>query len=127
MGTGDDEPRSGRNSRWRPINDRRIGGHHNFPGRSRRDQIDNGGGQGIDVPDDQVIRFRAPNTIPLAVQADTLRVMLARHEPADDKRCGCGLPLGELTGLCWYGRQAQKRLHELTLDWRADNPDEPDR
>ncbi|MDG4834684.1 hypothetical protein O7627_36050 [Solwaraspora sp. WMMD1047] len=124
MGTRDDEPRAGWNSRWRPINDRRIGGHHNFPGRPRRYWVDTTSGSGIEVPEDQA--GRAPDGVPPAVQADTLRMMLARHEPADDKRCGCGLPLGELTGLCWYGRQAQKRLSELNLDPRADHPGEPD-
>ncbi|MDG4827864.1 hypothetical protein O7627_00940 [Solwaraspora sp. WMMD1047] len=64
-----------------------------------------------------------PDAIPADVEADTLRTLLARHEAKDEKNCRCGLPLGEETGLCFYGRQAQKRLYNLTLDRRAaDDP-----
>nr|MDT0662540.1 hypothetical protein [Micromonospora sp. DSM 115978] len=83
-----------RPGRWRPINERRIGGRHDRPG-------------------------PVPDTIPTDVQAETLRTMLLRHQPIDDATCCCGQPLGEDTGLCWYGRQAQKRLYEVILDQKA--------
>jgi hypothetical protein len=40
-------------------------------------------------------------------------MVLARHEPASDTHCVCGAALGEETGLCWYGRSAQRGLMEL--------------
>jgi hypothetical protein len=104
-----------RPARWRPINERRIGGHHNLPGR-----IDNGSGPGHEDPN----RWSPPDTIPIDVQADSLRMMLARHQPGDDGTCACGQRLGEETGLCWYGRQAQRRLYEVLLDQKA--ADEPE-
>jgi hypothetical protein len=67
-----------------------------------------------------------PAAIPKTVQADTLRAILKLHEAADENTCHCGLPLGEETGLCWYGRRAQRALFELTRDHRADHPDAPD-
>ncbi|MDG4828300.1 hypothetical protein O7627_03140 [Solwaraspora sp. WMMD1047] len=103
-----------RPGRWRPINARRIGGHHNSPG-----WTDTGSGPGYEDPN----RLSPPDTIPLGVQADTLRMMLARHQPGDDHTCRCGQRLGEEIGLCWYGRQAQQRLYEVLLDQQA--ADEP--
>ncbi|MDG4830268.1 hypothetical protein O7627_13260 [Solwaraspora sp. WMMD1047] len=120
-------PPVGRYGRWRPINSRRIGGHHDNPGRvephRRYDERDR------PVPSIGPIQGPVlfPDTIPRHVQADSLRMMLARHAPDGDRMCRCGLPLGELTGLCWYGRQAQKRLSELAPDHRAESPGEPDR
>ncbi|MDG4831377.1 hypothetical protein O7627_18940 [Solwaraspora sp. WMMD1047] len=67
-----------------------------------------------------------PDAIPATVQADTLRALLKLHEAADENTCHCGLPLGEETGLCWYGWRAQRALLELQLDHRADHPEGPD-
>ncbi|MDG4833437.1 hypothetical protein O7627_29630 [Solwaraspora sp. WMMD1047] len=67
-----------------------------------------------------------PNAIPPGAQADTLRQLLQLHEPRDENTCQCGLLLGEETGLCWYGRRAQRALFELTLDHRSEDPDDPD-
>jgi hypothetical protein len=133
MGNNDDDPRTGnrppaaRYGNWRPINSRRIGGHHDNLGRAERPL-------GYDHRDRPVPAIgpvqgpaQFPDTIPPHVQAGSLRMMLARHAPDGDQVCRCGLPLGELTGLCWYGRQAQKRLFELYTDHRAENQREPDR
>nr|MDT0656928.1 hypothetical protein [Micromonospora sp. DSM 115978] len=157
---------------WTPINDRRIGGHHERPGyhhrlprqpRQPREPlwIDTGSGPGLEIPPDQEIPPGAtftfpptptgtlsggwgppllgrlnkagdkdpaeptpvvPDTIPSSVEADTLVMLLTRHQPHDDTHCACGQQL-ETTGLCWYGRQAQRRLYDLTLDRKANGDD----
>ncbi|MDG4831810.1 hypothetical protein O7627_21250 [Solwaraspora sp. WMMD1047] len=53
------------------------------------------------------------DAVPASVQADTFRMILARHEPASATHCVCGAALGEETGLCWYGRSAQRGLMAL--------------
>ena len=102
--------------------------------------IDTVSGPGVEVPQGDAHRFvvpsfptgtisggdltggcldpEPPNPPPQGVQADALRMILARHEPKDEKTCACGNPLGEDTGLCWYGRQAQKGLMELQVEQR---------
>jgi hypothetical protein len=116
---GPEEWRPGR--RWRPINERRIGGR--LPGAQPPNRIPvpphptgtlSGAAGGAVVPD----------AIPSHVELDTLRMLLARHEPSDEYVCRCGQPLGEETGLCYYGRQAQKRLYEAMLDRSAASDDE---
>ncbi|MDG4830165.1 hypothetical protein O7627_12745 [Solwaraspora sp. WMMD1047] len=124
--------------KWRPINGRRIGGHHDLsrPGNRPLDRwVDTDGGPGPDIPNGGGFVAPAfptgtlsggfgdpvPDRTPAHVQADTLRMMLARHQPRDDITCLCGQQLGEETGLCWYGRQAQQRLHDLLGD--EDDPD----
>ena len=115
--------------RWRS-----IGGPQN-PGEppEPRVWIDAGSGPGIEVPRKDARRFVMPpfptGTLsgpaakktprpPARVQLDAVQMTLAMHEPASDTHCMCGGALGEDTGLCWYGRQAQKGLMELQAEQR---------
>lgn len=119
---------------------RSIGGP---PDPERMVWIDTGSGSGIEVPASQAHRFTVPPfatgtlsggcpdpateddppEVPSDVQVDAFEMLLARHTPGADGRCVCGRQLGEDTGLCYYGRQAQAALLRLTA---VDGPPDPD-
>ena len=52
-------------------------------------------------------------------------MLLARHEPVSETHCQCGQPLGEETGLCWYGRSALAGLTHL-LEQECDRQERDD-
>ncbi|MDG4831876.1 hypothetical protein O7627_21580 [Solwaraspora sp. WMMD1047] len=61
-------------------------------------------------PDSTDADTAGPAAIPAGVQVDAYRMLLAQHTPGINGRCRCGNLLGEETGLCFYGRQAQAGL-----------------
>nr|MDT0662476.1 hypothetical protein [Micromonospora sp. DSM 115978] len=117
---GPDDPQEPRPaSPWRPINERRIGGRLPWMGRESEGRIPVPPFPTGTLSGPGATREVVPDTIPGHAEEDTLRMLLARHEPADEYVCKCGQPLGEDTGLCYYARQAQKRLYDVILDRKA--------
>lgn len=106
--------------------------------------IDAGSGAGYEVPQGEAHRYTArpfltgtlsgvclnsnarsgppegaaSDRVRLDVQMAVAQMLFALHEPATDTRCACGLPLGEDTGLCYYGRVAQKQIMETQAEIR---------
>ena len=116
--------------RWRSIGGPRDPG----PSPDPRERTGSGSDAGEEAPSEETHRYAVPphltgtlsgvspgpapttNAVPRSVQADTFRMLLARHEPGSETQCRCGQPLGEETGLCWYGRSALAGLTQLLAE-----------